>query len=372
MLSWGDLLMLPKAIILAEGVYGSTNGKTAHGLVRYSKRYEIVAVIDSEFAGMDAGFVLDGKIRNIPVFSTVEETLHLKPEVLIVGAATDGGYLPKNYRPYISKAISYGMNIVSGLHEFLSDDPEFSVLAKAMGVEITDVRKMFLKKQEFFTGEIENVKAIKVAVLGTDSAIGKRTTTIMLTETLKEMGYSAIFVGTGQTGWMQGAEYCALIDAMINDFVAGGIESEVVRAWKEHHPDFILIEGQGGILHPAYPGGFEIIAAARPEAIVLQHAPKRLFYDGFEKYPIPDVKKFMDIIEILSGHPIVGITLNTERMAEFEVPYYIQDYEERYKVPVDAPLYSGVSKIARAIVELKESQVEVQEKKEPVIAKGGY
>jgi len=158
---------------------------------------------------------------------------------------------------------------------------------------------------------------------------------------------------------------------MINDFVAGGIESEVVRAWKDHHPDFILIEGQGGILHPAYPGGFEIIAAARPEAIVLQHAPKRLFYDGFEKYPIPDVKKFMDIIEILSGHPIVGITLNTEHMAEFEIPYYIQDYEEKYKVPVDAPLYSGVSKIAKSIIEMRESQVEVQQKKETVIAKGG-
>ncbi|MGC8663026.1 MAG: DUF1611 domain-containing protein [Thermoplasmata archaeon] len=365
-------MTLPRAIILAEGVYGSTNGKTAHGLVRYSKRYEIVGVIDSEFSGMDAGYVLDGKTRNIPIFSNVEEALYLKPDILIIGAATDGGYLPANYRPFILKAMLNGMNIVSGLHEFLSDDPEFSSMANIMGVQITDVRKMFLKKQEFFTGEIENVKAIKVAVLGTDSAIGKRTTTIMLTEALKDMGYSAIFVGTGQTGWMQGAEYCALIDAMINDFVAGGIESEVVRAWKDHHPDFILIEGQGGILHPAYPGGFEIIAAARPEAIVLQHAPKRLYYDGFEKYPIPDVKKFMDIIELLSGHSIVGITLNTEKMSDFEIPYYIQDYEEKYRVPVDAPLYSGVSKIGRAILDLKESQVEIQEKKETVIAKGGY
>ena len=208
-------MTLPRAIILAEGVYGSTNGKTAHGIVRYSKRYEIVGVIDSEFSGMDAGYVLDGKTRNIPIFSNVEEALYLKPDILIIGAATDGGYLPANYRPFILKAMLNGMNIVSGLHEFLSDDPEFSSMANIMGVQITDVRKMFLKKQEFFTGEIENVKAIKVAVLGTDSAIGKRTTTIMLTEALKDMGYSAIFVGTGQTGWMQGAEYCALISAFI-------------------------------------------------------------------------------------------------------------------------------------------------------------
>jgi len=360
--------MRPRAIVLAEGVYGSTNGKTAHGLVRYSRRYEIVGVIDSTFAGLDAGYVLDGKYRDIKIYSSIEETMPLNPEVLIVGAATDGGYLPKEYRPYIRKAISMGMDIVSGLHEFLSDDPEFSSLAESMGVKITDVRKMFLKKQEFFTGEIEKVDSIKVAVLGTDSAIGKRTTTIMLTETLKEMGYKAIFVGTGQTAWMQGAEYVALIDAMINDFVAGGIESEVVRAWKDHHPDFILIEGQGGILHPAYPGGFEIIAAARPEAIILQHAPKRVFYDGFEKYPIPDVSKFMKIIELLSDHPVTGITLNTERMNEYEVPSYINEYEEKYGVPVDAPIYTGVNKIAMRLIDMLSKR---KEEIKPYV-RGGY
>ncbi|MEM4162143.1 MAG: NAD-dependent epimerase/dehydratase family protein, partial [Thermoplasmata archaeon] len=233
-------------------------------------------------------------------------------------------------------------------------------------VKITDVRKIFLKKQEFFTGEIENVEALKVAVLGTDSAIGKRTTTIMLTETLKDLGYKAVFVGTGQTAWMQGAEYVALIDAMINDFVAGGIESEVVRAWKEQHPDFILIEGQGGILHPAYPGGFEIIAAGRPEAIILQHAPKRIYYDGFEKYPIPDVKRFMEIIELLSGHPIAGISLNTERMNEYEVHFYINEYERKYGVPVDAPLYTGVNKLARTLIDM------LSKEKVNVYARGGY
>ncbi|MEM0152258.1 MAG: DUF1611 domain-containing protein, partial [Thermoplasmata archaeon] len=331
-----------------------------------SKKYEIVGVIDSTFAGLDAGYVLDGKYRDIKIYSTIEETLPLKPEILIVGAATDGGYLPKEYRPFIKKAIMLGMDIVSGLHEFLSDDPEFSVLAESTGVKITDVRKIFLKKQEFFTGEIENVEALKVAVLGTDSAIGKRTTTIMLTETLKDLGYKAVFVGTGQTAWMQGAEYVALIDAMINDFVAGGIESEVVRAWKEQHPDFILIEGQGGILHPAYPGGFEIIAAGRPEAIILQHAPKRIYYDGFEKYPIPDVKRFMEIIELLSGHPIAGISLNTERMNEYEVHFYINEYERKYGVPVDAPLYTGVNKLARTLIDM------LSKEKVNVYARGGY
>ncbi|MGC9166183.1 MAG: DUF1611 domain-containing protein [Thermoplasmata archaeon] len=351
-------MVLPRAVILAEGVYGNLNGKTAHGLVRFSKRFSIVAVIDSEFEGMDAGEVLDGKFRNIPIVGSLKDSLKFEPEVLIIGAATDGGFLPKNYRPIIIEALRNGLDIVSGLHEFISDDEEFLKLAEFSGSKIIDVRKMYLKKQEFFTGEIENVLSTKVAVLGSDSAIGKRTTTIMITEKLKELGYNAVFIATGQTGWMQGAEYCALIDAMINDFVAGGIESEVVRAWKEKRPDFILIEGQGGLLHPAYPGGFEIIAAARPEAIVFQHSPKRIYYDGFEKYRIPDLDKFIQLIEILSGRKPIGITLNTEKIEEFEIPYYISEYEEKYSMPVDAPLYTGVEKIAKELIKLHENRLD--------------
>ena len=340
---------IPKAVILAQGFFGSTNGKTAHGLVRYSKRYEVVGVIDSKFAGRDAGEVLDGRRRGIPLLSSLDEAIGLGAKVLIVGVATDGGYLPGSYRRYVKNAIENRMDIVSGLHEFLSDDREFAALARRNKVSITDVRKMFLGMQRFFTGDIEKVKAVKVAVLGTDSAIGKRTTAIMLVEKLNEMGHKAVFVGTGQTAWMQGAKYCALIDAMINDFVAGGIEGEVVRAWKDNRPDFIVVEGQGGIMHPAYPGGFEIIAAARPDAIILQCAPKRIFYDGFENYRIPDLEKFFGIMKLLSGKGPVGISLNTEKMKKSEVLGYVKSYRRRYGVPVSAPLYTGVDALASGL-----------------------
>ncbi|MGC8647383.1 MAG: DUF1611 domain-containing protein [Candidatus Micrarchaeia archaeon] len=345
----------PTALILAEGLYGSTYGKTAHGLVRYSKRYKIIGVIDSNYAGLDAGYVLDGVKRDIPIFKSLDEALKLgpKPDFLIVGVATDGGLLPKTYRPYIKEALEKGIGIISGLHEFLSDDSEFSEIARRKNAEIIDVRKIYLGMRRFFTGEIEEVKAFKVVVLGTDSAIGKRTTAIMLNEELNRMGFSSVFVATGQTGWMQGAEYCALIDAMINDFVAGGIEGEVVRAWREKKPDFIIIGGQGSILHPAYPGSFEILAAAKPDAIILQHAPKRRFYDGFENYRIPSIGRFIRIVKLLSGRGIAGIALNTEKMNDEEIARYIEKYESRYKVPVAAPIKTGIRKLAESIVELK-------------------
>lgn len=346
--SWVDS-KLEKAVILAEGVYDTSNGKTAHGLVRFTKRYDVIGLIDSKFAGKDAGEVLDGKFRNIPIRASIKEFLDEHPDVLIVGAATDGGLLPKEYRPYIIEALQNKICVVSGLHEFLSEDPEFKEISEINNVKITDVRKMFLHKCDFFTGEIEKVKSKKIAVLGTDSAVGKRTTSVMLTENLNRLGHSTIFIGTGQTGWMQGAKYCALIDSMINDFVAGGIETEVVKAWNDNHPEFIIIEGQGAILHPAYPGGFEIIAAGRPDVIILQHSPKRKYYDGFENYPIHDLDKYIKVIELLSGKKIAAITLNTENMAKDELEYYKKYYFEKYGIPAIAPLYEGTSELVKIL-----------------------
>ena len=137
----------PKAVILAQGFFGSTNGKTAHGLVRYSKRYEIVGVIDSKFAGRDAGGVLDGHRRGIPMLPSLDEAVGIGAKVLIVGVATDGGYLPKEYRRYVKSAIENGMDIVSGLHEFLSDDREFAALAKR--------KKVSIRRASFFIPSVE-------------------------------------------------------------------------------------------------------------------------------------------------------------------------------------------------------------------------
>jgi uncharacterized NAD-dependent epimerase/dehydratase family protein len=342
--SWVDT-KLEKAVILAEGVYDTSNGKTAHGLVRFTKRYEVIGVIDSKFAGKDAGEVLDGKFRNIPIRSHIKEFLVDRPEVLVIGTAPDGGLLPKEYRAQIIEAMKNKISIVSGLHEFLSEDPEFKKFSEAYNVKITDVRKMFLQKCDFFTGDIEKVKSKKIAVLGTDSAVGKRTTSVMLTEEFNKEGHSAIFIGTGQTGWMQGAKYCAIIDSMINDFVAGGIEAEVVKAWNDNHPEYIIIDGQGALLHPAYPGGFEIIAAGRPDIIILQHSPKRKYYDGFENYPIHDIDKYIKVIELLSGKKIAAITLNTENMTKEEIEFYKEHYFEKYGIPTFVPFYEEMSEL---------------------------
>ncbi len=340
---------MDNAVILAEGVFGTTYGKTANGLVRYTKRFRVVAVIDSTKAGSDAGTVLAGKEKGIPIVSTVEEGIQLGARTLVVGVATDGGYIPDEYRKFISDAIIKGLNIVSGLHEFISDDPEFSALAAKHGSYITDVRKLFRDIKPPFTGQIKEVRALKIAVLGTDSAIGKRTTAVNLNNALKEKGVPTAMVGTGQTAWMQGFKHTVVVDSMINDFIPGGLESMTVEAWKEENPKVIFIEGQGSVLHPAYPGSFEIIGACRPEAIILQHAPKRKFFDGFPDIPIPDLQKYIDILELLSGHKVIAISLNREGMTEGEVRNEIRELESRFGIPVFDPLNLNVEAIMSII-----------------------
>src|SRR2546422_5586541 len=131
-----------KAVILCDGYFGQSTGKTANGLVRHSKRYQIAGVIDHTKAGRDAGDVLDGKPNGIPIVATLKEAIErCQPETLIIGVATFGGYIPKEVRPAIREAIEHRLNVVAGLHEFLNDDPEFAKLAEAPRVRLVDVRQ---------------------------------------------------------------------------------------------------------------------------------------------------------------------------------------------------------------------------------------
>ena len=63
------------ALLLANGLFRTAFAKTTHGLVRGPSRFEIAGVIDPEHAGQDAGELLDGRRRGIPIFASVGELL---------------------------------------------------------------------------------------------------------------------------------------------------------------------------------------------------------------------------------------------------------------------------------------------------------
>jgi uncharacterized NAD-dependent epimerase/dehydratase family protein len=218
-------------------------------------------------------------------------------------------------------------------------------------VRIRDIRKSPPQKAlHFFTGKIEAVTSLKVAVLGTDSAVGKRTTAWILLDALQAAGYTAELIGTGQTAWMQGSRYGIILDGIINDFVSGEIEHAVWTAWKESRPDVIVIEGQGSLMNPAYPGGFEILAAGRPHVVVLQHAPARREYDGFPGYPLHPLDKQIQAIQLVSGKPVVAVTLNHENLKPDEVPTVCNQIRKATRLPTSDVLLDGAGQVIDALM----------------------
>ena len=328
------------AIVYCEGAFNTLNGKTAHGLVRFCRRYTIIAVVDSHYAGRDAGDVLDGRSAGIPVVESIEaarqvaESVALPATHLVIGIAPDGGRLGTDARRDVIEAIGFGLNVDCGLHDFLTEDEAIVRQAQSSGVTIRDIRKPPPRSElHFFSSKIEAVDALKIAVLGTDSAVGKRTTAWLMVQALERLGYRSEMVGTGQTAWMQGARYSMIMDSIVNDFVAGEIEHAVWSAWNDLHPDAIIIEGQGSLMNPAYPGGFEILAAGRPDLVVLQHAPARKEYDGFPGYPIQPLSRQIEAIETLSAKPVVAVTVNHEDLSDEQIPMICDAIEKVVGLP---------------------------------------
>ena len=334
-----------RAIVYCQGVFNTTNGKTAHGLVRRSERYDVAAVIDAAWAGRDAGDVLDDRANGIPVVADLAAALALDgPPVthFVVGLAPDGGRLPASARGDVVAALSAGLHVDSGLHDFLSEDPELAALAREHGATIRDVRRTPPRPElHFFDGRIEQVPSFRIAVLGTDSAVGKRTTAWLLVDAWRRAGRRAELVGTGQTAWLQGARASIILDSLINDFVAGEIEHAIWRCWQDTQADVIVLEGQGSLMNPAYPGGFELLAAGRPHAVIMQHAPARREYDGFPGYVLHDLPTQIKAVELLSGRPVVAITVNHEDLTPAEVPAACRAITEATGLPAVDVLLDG-------------------------------
>jgi uncharacterized NAD-dependent epimerase/dehydratase family protein len=348
--------MKSHAIVITGGYLATSSAKTAHGLIRGTDRFNITGVIDHNNAGRDAGEVLDGVHRDIPVYASLHDyERHGKRKATwcIIGVATKGGVIPDSLRAQLKEALDNGFSLVNGLHEYISDIPDLAELAKQKGLEIIDVRKpKKVKDLHFWSGTISEVKCPKIAVLGTDCALGKRTTTRFLVEAMRNAGYKAEMIYTGQTGWMQGAKYGFVFDSTLNDFISGEMEHAVVSCYRKEKPDIIFIEGQSSLRNPRGPAGAEWIVSAAADAVVLQHDPIRKQYKDLEFYPayIPKIEDEIALIKMY-GANTVALTLNTSKVKAEEAKQIAADYEKRLNIPVVLPL-EGVSKLVPLFEEM--------------------
>ncbi|OYU56559.1 MAG: hypothetical protein CFE25_04815 [Chitinophagaceae bacterium BSSC1] len=340
--------ILPKAIVLTNGMLTHSDAKTAHGLIRGSERFDVVAVIDQLSAGKDAGEVLDGKHRNIQVYASVTEALAVLDNIqyCIIGIATVGGKLPTDFLPVLENCIRMGISIFNGLHEFLSDIPSIKALATEYKVELIDVRKPKAKKDlHFWTGEIFKIKTPILAVIGMDCAMGKRTTCRLIRQACETEGINAQMIYTGQTGWLQGGQYGFVFDSTLNDFISGELEHAIVNCNKETSPDLILLEGQSALRNPSGPCGSELLVSGNAKQVVLVVTPKRKHYEELPEWgEIPSVASEIALIAMY-GSKVIAVAINTEHCSNEEAFQYQASLEKELGVPVLLPLQEGVGKL---------------------------
>ena len=341
------------ALVLTNNQLGKSNAKTSHGLIRGSSRYQIIGVIDKASAGKDAGSVLDGKSRNIPVFATLADAIKQlgKVDYCLVGVATKGGKLPSEMQATVLEALERGISVVNGLHEAVGEKPEVAAAAARSGARVLDIRKPKPKDQlHFWTGRIKEVTTPRVAVLGTDCNLGKRTTARLLTQACREAGLKAEMIYTGQTGWMQGGRYGFIFDCTPNDFVSSEVEDASITCFEEQHPDVMFIEGQSSLRNPSGPCGSEFLVSGEARYVVLQHAPSRKYFDDNEKPGslIPSLSSEVELVRFY-GAEVIAVTLNTQGLTEVQAKAWQQQYEAELSLPVVRPLEEGVGRIVKLV-----------------------
>jgi uncharacterized NAD-dependent epimerase/dehydratase family protein len=319
--------------ILASGEFAGRAAKTAHGVIAYGSD-EVVAVIDAEHAGKRVREVVPILNSDVPIVADFAEALDFSPDALLIGVAPAGGALPAAWRATIVTSLEAGLEVVSGLHQILAEDPEFTAAAARGGGSIWDVR--LAPEVPLFSGEAYRVESRVVLMVGTDCAVGKMTVALELTRAALLHGESARFVATGQTGIMIAGDGIA-IDRIISDFATGAAERLVV----EHAPgaDVLFVEGQGGINNPAFaPVTLALLFGAAPDALVLVHRPSRKVVDELGT-PLLSYRAAIRTYEALCATvkpaKVVGIALNTGDLDAVSARAEIERAQTETGLPVD-------------------------------------
>jgi len=351
-----------RAVVLTHGLFLSPQAKTTHAMIRGPSRYELLCVVDPVHAGQDARQLLasgaareggPGGAGRVPIVASLQAALELPggpPSHCVVGVATGGGVLPEGLRETLLEAAGAGLTLVNGLHQRLSDDADLCRLVRAAGGSILDIRAPRpISALRFYTGEALELEIPRIAVLGTDCALGKRTTATWIVRELRRRGRTAELIYTGQSGWMQGHRFGFILDATPNDFVSGELENAILQCARESAPEFMLLEGQSSLRNPTGPCGAELIVSAGAAGVILQHAPGRRFFKGLKDYPIPPLAGECELIGRY-GTRVLAVAINLEGLERGAGLALAARLETELGLPVVAPLEQGVDRLVDAVL----------------------
>jgi uncharacterized NAD-dependent epimerase/dehydratase family protein len=333
-------------LILTDGQLGVFSSKTATSVLRY-RSGDVAAVLDREHAGQSTARLLSVPV-DVPIVGTLAEGLRERPTALLIGIAPPGGGLPEAWRPVIREAIAAGLNVVSGLHTMLADDPELSCLAAERGVTLLDLRRP-PEGDPIARAAAARTRARRVLTVGSDCNIGKMVAALEIVVAARADGQDARFVATGQTGMLLGESGVA-IDRVIGDFMAGTVEQLVLE---QGDADLVVVEGQGSITHPAYSGvTLALLHGALPDAMVLCHQPGRATLRNQEA-PVPPLSELVRLYEAVLRplHPgrVVGLALNGVGMTDAELERAVAEAEAETGLPAVDVVRHGAGRLITAI-----------------------
>ena len=337
-------------LILADGQFDPLTSKTANSCIRYFPE-RIVAVLDRQQAGMTVQDVL-GYGGPIPVVGDVAGGVGAT--AVLIGIAPLGGRLPEEWRVWLRQAIEGGLEIWSGLHTFIGDDPELGPLARARGVRVFDARRP-PPDLPVADGLAADVDALVVLAVGSDCNVGKMTAQLQLRYALVARGHRTAFAATGQTGiFIEG--WGIAVDAVVADFIAGAAEQLVLRAATDH--DIVLVEGQGSLIHPGYSGvTLGLLHGSCPDAMILCHQPSREWigdYHGREPWVrIPPLAELVELHERAAApvrpSRVIGVCLNTFDLPDAAAREAVARAREETGLPVTDPVRFDALPLVAAI-----------------------
>jgi uncharacterized NAD-dependent epimerase/dehydratase family protein len=336
-------------LILAEGKSGDAHyGKTMRGVVAYSP-HPTVAIVDSERPGES--------YEGIPVVASVQDGLQYEPTTALVGVATQGGRFPPAWRELLKASIEAGLDVESGLHEFVSDDPELVELAARHGVELRDLRRP-PSDLNVPTGQNLELTAKTVLTVGSDCAIGKKTVAIELDREAQRRGLKSQFVPTGQTG-VAIAGWGIAVDAVVADFIAGAAERLVVEG-AQRGGELLIVEGQGSLVHPAYSGvTLGLMHGSAPHAYVLCHVANATHIEGYPDHPLPTLTELVELHERVSlplrPARVAAIALNTRALSDDEARAAVRAVTAETGLPADDPVRFGSGTVLDAVLAVLQS-----------------
>ncbi len=338
--------------MLTEGASTAAKAKTAISLLRY-RVDDIVAVLDSHNAGRTAGDVF-GVGGTVPVIGSISEAD--RPDSLVGGTATPGGKIPAEWRPILAEAIGRGLDIVNGLHDFLSQDPEFAPLAKQHGVRVVDVRKN--DERETANAVEFNRSCVRIHTVGNDCSVGKMAAALEIQRGLVQRGRDAEFAATGQTGIMISGDGVP-IDCVVADFVNGAAERLVQR--KQDH-EFLLIEGQGSIVNPRFSAvTVGLLHGCAPDGLMLCYEVGRPHVKGVEHFPTTPIETLTPLVEQLASarHPCraIGVAMNSRYVTASQADEERERLREVLNLPVCDVYRHGPDELVDAAIGLREELV---------------